>query len=273
MRAAPRRAFAVAALLLAPAVHVAPVLPDPYPGAARAYLLAIDDEPRWAHAASRRLPPASLIKLLTALVLLEDRALPGRTVPVTQAAAATAPTRAGLRAGDALRGADALAAMLVHSANDACRALVAQAAPSAAAFAARLNARAAALGMRDSHFVDACGYDADGQYSTASDLLRLARAAAAQPLIARYAAQQQLEFSTRGGRRYTLANTNQLLGRLPGAVGLKTGYTANARQCLIALAERNGRRVWLVMLGGDRRWWLAHRMISDAFDDDAVESR
>ena len=45
MRAAPRRAFAVAALLLAPAVHVAPVLPDPYPGAARAYLLAIDDEP------------------------------------------------------------------------------------------------------------------------------------------------------------------------------------------------------------------------------------
>jgi D-alanyl-D-alanine carboxypeptidase (penicillin-binding protein 5/6) len=272
----------VAALLLAPAGLVgpgtaapprAPVLPNPYPGAARAYLLAINDEPRWAHAASRRLPPASLIKLLTALVLLEDRALPGRTVPVTQAAAATAPTRAGLRAGDALRGADALAAMLVHSANDACRALVAQAAPSAAAFAARLNARAAALGMRDSHFVDPCGYDADGQYSTASDLLRLARAAAAQPLIARYAAQQRLEFRTRGGRRYTLANTNQLLGRLPGAVGLKTGYTANARQCLIALAERDGRRVWLVMLGGDRRWWLAHRMISNAFDDAAVESR
>ena len=80
MRAAPRRAFAVAALLLAPAVHVAPVLPDPYPGAARAYLLAIGDEPRWAHAASRRLPPASLIKLLTARVLLEDPAAPGPVV-------------------------------------------------------------------------------------------------------------------------------------------------------------------------------------------------
>ncbi len=281
MRAAPRRACAVAALLLAAAGQAAPgsatpprapALPDPYPGAARAYLLAIDGEPRWARAASQRLPPASLVKLLTALLLLEDRTLPARMVPVTPSAAATPRTRAGLRAGDALSGEDALAAMLVHSANDACRALVAQAAPSPTVFVARLNARAAELGMRDSHFVDPCGYDADGQYSTAADLLRLARAAAAQPLIMRYAARQRLEFRTRDGHRYRLANTNQLLGRLPGAVGLKTGYTAKARQCLIALAERDGRRVWLVMLGGEQRWWLAHRMISNAFDDAAIES-
>jgi D-alanyl-D-alanine carboxypeptidase (penicillin-binding protein 5/6) len=239
---------------------------DPYPGAARAYLVAIDDAPRWAHAADQALPPASLVKLLTALVLLEDRGLPTELVAVTAAAAATEPTRAGLRAGDVLDGEQALAAMLVHSANDACVALVAHAAPDTASFVARLNARAAALGMRASHFADPCGYDAPGQYSTASDLLRLARAARAEPLIARYAAQPMLEFRTRSGRRYRLANTNQLLGRLPGTVGLKTGYTRAARQCLIALAERGGRRVWLVMLGGEQRWWLAHRMISDAFD-------
>jgi len=279
MRAAPRRALAVAALLLlAPPLdaapeHGRPPLPDPYPDAARAYLVAIGDEPLWAHAPQLRLPPASLAKLLTALVLLEDRGFLARTVPVTPVAAATAPTRAGLRAGDALQGADALAAMLVHSANDACLALVAQAAPSTAAFASRMNARAAALGMRDSHFVDPCGYDADGQYSTAADLLRLARAARAEPLIAHYAAQRTLAFTTRTGRHYSLPNTNQLLGRLPGVVGLKTGYTMHARQCLVAVAERDGRRVWLVMLGGDQRWWLAHRMIGNAFDVAAVEAR
>jgi D-alanyl-D-alanine carboxypeptidase (penicillin-binding protein 5/6) len=283
MRTAPRRYLAVAALLLlAPlgraaldpvALQRAAALPDPYPAAARAYLLAIGDEPRWAHAASLRLPPASLAKLLTALVLLEDRSFLARAVPVTRAAAVTAPTRAGLRAGDELNGEDALAAMLVHSANDACLALIAQAAPSTAAFAARMNARAATLGMRDSHFIDPCGYDAEGQYSTAGDLLRLAHAARAEPLIAHYAAQPTLRITTRAGRRYTLPNTNQLLGRLPGVVGLKTGYTARARQCLIAVAERDGRRVWLVMLGGEQRWWLAYRMISNAFDVAAVEGR
>jgi D-alanyl-D-alanine carboxypeptidase (penicillin-binding protein 5/6) len=282
MRTAPRRCLAVAALLLAPLGRAAldpaapqrtAALPDPYPAAARAYLLAIGSEPRWAHAASLRLPPASLAKLLTALVLLEDRSFLARAVPVTRAAAATAPTRAGLRAGDELRGEDALAAMLVHSANDACLALVAQASPSKAAFAARMNARAAALGMRDSHFVDPCGYDADGQYSTASDLLRLAHAAHVEPLIGHYAAQTQVSFTTRAGRRYSLPNTNQLLGRLPGVVGLKTGYTAHARQCLIAVADRDGHRVWLVMLGGEQRWWIAHRMISNAFDVAAVEAR
>jgi serine-type D-Ala-D-Ala carboxypeptidase (penicillin-binding protein 5/6) len=279
VRAAPRGTLAVAALLVlalpsrAAPERARPPLPDPYPAAARAYLVAIGDEPLWAHAPELRLPPASLAKLLTALVLLEDRRFLERTVPVTQTAAATPPTRAGLRAGDALRGEDALAAMLVHSANDACLALVAQAAPSTAAFAARMNARAAALGMRDSHFIDPCGYDADEQYSTAADLLRLARAARAEPVIARYVTQPSLSFTTRAGRRHTLANTNQLLGRLPGVVGLKTGYTARARQCLIAVAERDGRRVWLVMLGGEQRWWLAHGMINDAFDVAAVEAR
>lgn len=278
MQPAPRRSCAAATLLLLlpgralPERDRAP-LPDPYPAAAGAYIIAIGEEALWAHAPRLRLPPASLAKLLTALVLLEDRRFLARMVRVSEAAAATEPTRAGLRAGDSLRGEDALAAMLVHSANDACLALVAQAAPSAAVFAAHMNARAAALGMRDSHFVDPCGYDADGQYSTAADLLRLARVARAEPLIAHYAAQPRLAFRTRAGRRYSLPNTNQLLGRLPGVSGLKTGYTLRARQCLIAVAERDGRAVWLVMLGGGQRWWLAHRMINDAFDLAAVESR
>jgi D-alanyl-D-alanine carboxypeptidase (penicillin-binding protein 5/6) len=172
----------------------------------------------------------------------------------------------GLRAGDALQGAQALAAMLVHSANDACLALVAHASADQRHFIARMNARALALGMHSSHFSDPCGYDAPGQYSTAVDLLRLARAAHADPLVARLVAQPSVEFRSRAGHAYHLSNTNLLLGRLEGVVGMKTGYTQKARRCLIALTERGGRRVWLVMLGSEPRWWQAHQIIDAAFD-------
>jgi D-alanyl-D-alanine carboxypeptidase (penicillin-binding protein 5/6) len=56
-----------------------------------------------------------------------------------------------------------------------------------------------------------------------------------------------------------------LLGRLGGVVGLKTGYTQHAGHCLIAVAEQSGHRVWLVLLDSPRRWWTAHRIITDAF--------
>ena len=242
------------------------VLPDPFPGAARAYLLTIDDVPRWGHAVDQPHQPASLTKLLTALVLLEDRRLLAAQIKVTPAAATTKPTRIGLRAGDSLSGAQALAALLVHSANDACVALVAHAAPDRNRFIARMNDRAAALGMRASRFVDPCGYDAPGQHATATDLLRLARAAHADPLIARLVALPAVEFSSRAGHRYRLTNTNLLVGRLEGVLGMKTGYTSEARRCLIVLAERDKHKVWLVMLGSENRWWGAHRMINEAFD-------
>lgn len=241
-------------------------LPDPFPGIDGSYLVALDDRPRWGRGVDQPRSPASLTKLLTALVLLEDRRILAEDVTVTAAAAATEPTRMGLRAGDTLQGAQALAAMLVHSANDACLALVVHASADVRHFMARMNARARALGMHSSHFSDPCGYDAPGQYSTAMDLLRLARAAQADPLIARLVAQPSVAFQSRAGRAYHLSNTNLLLGRLEGVVGMKTGYTQKARRCLIALAERDGHRVWLVMLGSERRWWQAHQIIDAAFD-------
>lgn len=271
-RGLPAAAQLVIGCVVAGGVHAAVAasmpasLPDPFPGVAGSYLVAIDNVPRWGRGVHKPRLPASLTKLLTALVLLEDRGILTEEVTVTPAAAATEPTRMGLRAGDALQGAQALAAMLVHSANDACVALVAHVSADQRRFVARMNARARALGMRSSQFSDPCGYDAPGQYSTAVDLLRLARAAQADPLIARLVAQPSVEFRSRAGRAYHLGNTNLLLGRLEGVVGMKTGYTQKARRCLIALAERDGRRVWLVLLGSEQRWWQAHQIIDAAFD-------
>jgi serine-type D-Ala-D-Ala carboxypeptidase (penicillin-binding protein 5/6) len=238
---------------------------DLYPQAARSYILVRDDVVVAERASTQRLPPASLTKLLTALVVLESNWNADRWLTVSVDAASTPPTRVGLRAGEQITAGAALAAMLIRSANDACRVLVENVAANPADFQKLMNARAAQLEMRDSHFVDPCGFDAPGQHSSVADLLKLGQRAQAVPLIAHLAVMPEAQLVTRNGRTIRFANTNQLLGRLDGAQGLKTGYTAQAGQCLIAYATRAGHDVWLVMLGGTQRWWQAHGMIDDAF--------
>jgi D-alanyl-D-alanine carboxypeptidase (penicillin-binding protein 5/6) len=238
---------------------------DPYHRSASAYAAVLDGDLLWGSNIDVRRAPASLTKLLTALVVLESDWQPDALLSVSHDAAHTKHPRVGLHTGDSIRADEALTAMLMHSANDACLVLAEHAAGSLDAFAARMNARAAELGMQDSHFVHPCGFDADGQYSTVNDLLRLAKAAHADPRIAQIAAQEQATISTAAGRQLAFKNTNQLLGRLEGVVGLKTGYTQHAGHCLIAVAEQSGHRVWLVLLDSPRRWWTAHRIITDAF--------
>jgi serine-type D-Ala-D-Ala carboxypeptidase (penicillin-binding protein 5/6) len=258
---------ALAALCFGASVCAKPHLErrDPFPSAAVAYATVLDGELLWGRNLDVHRAPASLTKLLTALVLLDGDWQPDAMLPVSHAAAHVERQRIGFRSGDRVRADDALTAMLVHSANDACMVLVEHAASSLAEFAERMNARAAQLGMNDSHFVHPCGFDADGQYSTVSDLLRLAKAAHADARIASIVAEQRSTISTESGRKLTMTNTNQLLGHLAGVVGLKTGYTAQAGHCLIAVAEQSGHRVWLVLLDSHRRWSTAHRMITAAF--------
>src|SRR3984885_2345889 len=238
---------------------------DPYHRSASAYAAVLDGELLWGSNVDVRRAPASLTKLLTALVGLDSGWQPDAMLSVSHDAAHTKKPRVGLRTGESIRADDALTAMLMHSANDACLLLAEHAAGSIEAFAARMNARAAELGMQDSHFVHPCGFDAEGQYSTVTDLLRLAKAAHADPRIAQITAQEEATISTASGRTLAFRNTNQLLGRLDGVVGLKTGYTSQAGHCLIAVAEQSGHRVWLVLLDSHRRWWTAHRIITDAF--------
>ena len=238
---------------------------DPYPRAAVAYAAVVDGELVWGRNLDVHRAPASLTKLLTALVVLDSNWRPDAVLTVSHEAAHITHPRVGLHTGDTVTAEDALTAMLMHSANDACLVLVEHAAPSLPAFAARMNARAEQLGMHDSHFVHPCGFDEEGQYSTVNDLLRLGRAAHAQPVIAHIVAQQKSEIETGKGRTLSFHNTNQLLGHLDGVMGLKTGYTAQAGHCLIAVAEQSGHRVWLVLLDSQRRWSSAHRIIVDAF--------
>jgi D-alanyl-D-alanine carboxypeptidase (penicillin-binding protein 5/6) len=255
------------------AAVASPAPVDAYPRAASAYLLTIDDRPVWARALATPRPPASLTKLLAAIVLLEGDWRPEAAIAVSARAASVDGTRIGLRAGEALRADAAMTAMLVRSANDACMALAEQAAGTAAAFVARMNARAATLGLRDSHFGHPCGLDAPGQQSTAGDLLRLAQAAMRHAEIARRAALPSARIATLAGRELVFTNGNLLVGRVDGVIGVKSGFTSRAGKCVIALAVRGAHRVWLVMLDAPNRWWVASGMIEAAFEQAVAGER
>jgi D-alanyl-D-alanine carboxypeptidase (penicillin-binding protein 5/6) len=239
---------------------------DPWPGVASAYLVRIDGEVRWAANDAARMKPASLTKMMTAIVAVEALA-PGDAVLVSKRAAAADGVRLGLRAGMRLPAEHLLAAALLRSANDACLALAERVAGSEIAFVARMNERAAALGLADTHFANACGFDAPGHYASARDLARLADAALDKPRIAAIVARESGTATTSDGRLFRFDNTNVLIGRVDGARGVKTGWTRAAGRCLVALAERAGTRVLVVMLGAPDRWWDAVAMIESAFED------
>jgi D-alanyl-D-alanine carboxypeptidase (penicillin-binding protein 5/6) len=257
------RRWLAAALLSAAAAHAAAAA-DLFPGVASAYLVGVNGGVRWAANADRRLPPASLVKLMTALIIAED----GRSdeaVTVSATAAAATGARLGLRRGERMRVDALLAAMLIHSANDACRALAQWQAGSESAFVARMNRRAVEFGLADTAFADACGHDDPRTYSTAHDLDVLAHRFMAVEKLAWLVGHQRLDVRTQAGRTFHLTTTNALLGRVPGVRGVKTGYTPNAGTCVIALAEREGRQVLVVLLHGQDRWWDAAAMIERAF--------
>lgn len=217
----------------------------------------------WSHEAQARHAPASLAKMMTALLVLEHGAS-NEVVTVSRAASRETGSRIGLRAGDQLRMHDLLAAAIVASANDACRALADHLGP--IDFVTRMNQRAAELRLEDTHFVDPCGHDRPGQYSTAEDLARLGERVMQHPEYERLSALRSLSIRTLDGRRrFWLSNTNALVGRYAGVIGVKTGTTWRAGNCLVALAEKNGVRVLIVLLNARDRWFSATSLLDRAF--------
>jgi D-alanyl-D-alanine carboxypeptidase (penicillin-binding protein 5/6) len=260
-----------AALLSVPRAAPAVERADPFPGAAASYLLKIDGKTVWEHLPDRRLPPASLTKMMTALLALESGRLREVSTVGREAARETG-TRIGLREGDRIRVGELLAATLLASGNDAARALAEHLDGTEARFVRRMNERASALGMKDTRFANATGHHDPGHYSTANDLAILSEAALGDTRFARLAATIWLDVRTADGRRtFRLENRNEMVGRYKGVVGLKSGYTSEAGPCLAAFAVRGGKRVLLVLLNAPNRWWDAASMLDRAFSLPAAE--
>lgn len=237
---------------------------DPFGNSAEAYLVKVDGREVWARNPDRRLAPGSLAKMMTALLVLE-RADLGRTATVSAAASRETGTRLGLAPGERMLLVDLLAATLLGSANDACHALADHVGGSEKDFVAMMNARAREMGLSRTRFSNACGHDDPGLHSTARDLALLAEAALGNPVFAGMVGLAGGEIGTAGGRRFILENKNELIGRYRGAKGVKTGFTPRAGKCLVALAERDGRRVLLVLLNAPERWWKAEEILDAAF--------
>ena len=198
---------------------------------------------------------------MTALIVLERGRL-DELVVVSRRATRETGTRMGLRPGDNLRVRDLLAATVVRSANDACRALADHVSPD---FVLLMNRRATELRLRDTRYSDPCGHDGPGTYSTAADLARLAEQVMQQPDYVQLARLPRVRIASADGRKFELRNTNALIGRYEGAIGVKTGFTSGAGNCLVAIAERDGVRVLVVLLNAPNRWWNAVGLLDRAF--------
>ena len=213
--------------------------------------------------ADRRLAPASLTKIMSALVILDYGRLYEHAT-VSPVAAAAHRTNLRLEAGQVFRLEDLLKAMLINSANDACLAAVEHVAGTEGQFVQLMNAKVAAYGLEDTHFTNACGFDGPGHYSTAADLARVSEIALENPVF-RNLVRQELDIVTavNDNRSYLLRNTNRLLGKLPGVEGIKTGFTSRAGRCLIAKVSQDGKELLLVLLHARQRWNIASQLIND----------
>lgn len=237
---------------------------DPFPQVADAYLVEIDGVVVWEKHSNKQLPQASLTKLMTALLILEQDQLED-VVTVGEAAAHETGSRLSLLRGERFLAKDLLAATLIASANDACHALADHVAGNEVDFVKLMNQRAQQLGLRHTRFRNACGHDAPEHYSSAHDLALLAHELLKHPQIIPITSQQDITITTPEGHHYKNNNKNALIGRYPGALGLKTGSTGNAGKCLVAYAQRDGHQVLLVLLHGPDRWWDAVDMLDLAF--------
>lgn len=209
--------------------------------------------------ATRRLPPASLTKVMTALVALEA-ASPEQVVRVDRRALVH---RSSLKfhAGEQFLLRDLLTAMLVTSANDACEAIALHVGGDADRFVAMMNERARTLELENTHFANACGFDAPGHYSTAADLAKLTEQALQVPAISMMVRTVTRDIaSVDGTRQVLLHSTNELLLD-PDVNGVKTGYTSKAGRCLIASMFKDGHRLLLVGLNVRDRWDQATRLL------------
>ena len=206
--------------------------------------------------ADQRREPASVTKVMTLLLVMEalDAGQIGWDDQITASAAAAAKggSQIYLEEGEQLSIDEMLKSVVVSSANDCATALAEHVAGSETAFVAKMNARAAELGMQNTHFVNCTGLDdepeAQEHLTTARDIAVMSRALLQHDAIRRYTTIWM--DSVRNGT-FGLSNTNKLVRFYEGTTGLKTGYTSQAGHCLAASARRSEIELIAVILGGD----------------------
>jgi serine-type D-Ala-D-Ala carboxypeptidase (penicillin-binding protein 5/6) len=215
------------------------------------------DEPNVA----RRM--ASTTKLMTALVVAE-RADMDEIVEVPHDYIPIGGQMIGVGRNERWTVGEMLTGLMVKSGNDLADLLAIHVAGSLNRFVALMNRKADRMGLENTHFVNPSGLDAEGQYASAQDLVDIGRAVMDHPELARMMRLQSAVLP--GSPLRVVTGTNQLLSQVPGAFGLKTGDTPQAGLVLVAGAERNGRRLYTVVMGSADHFADAATLLEYGFD-------
>jgi serine-type D-Ala-D-Ala carboxypeptidase (penicillin-binding protein 5/6) len=211
------------------------------------------------------LSPASTTKLLTALVILDTFKLDD---VMTVKNLVSDGQMMGLILGEKITVENLLYGTLIHSGNDAAYVLADNYPGGVDAFVVKMNEKAAGLGLTKSHFTNPIGYDDPNHKMTPLDLSLLASAAVNNKTIAKMVAIPAITISDVTHTQFhSLKNVNQLLGKIPGVGGIKTGWTEAAGENLVTLVERNGHRVILVVLRSRDRFGETARLIDWVFNN------
>lgn len=211
---------------------------------------------------NKRLPIASITKLMTAIVALENLnpeeifVVPAETINVDG-------NGADLYKGERLRVADLFKIMLVKSSNDAALTLTAEVQKRGLNLVEKMNEKAKMLGMFSTKFTDPAGLDDYDAFSTAADLVKLVRYAEGYELISKTLQEKSADLSSVDGRiKHHLINTNQLLGQISGIILGKTGFTDGALGTMVLEVEVSGaNRIISVVLGSPDRFGETEKLI------------
>lgn len=222
-------------------------------------------------------PPASTIKVLLALVALDELDLDSSVV-ATEADTEVECNCVGIKPGRSYTARQLLDATLLVSGNDAANTLADMLGGFDTAVA-KMNAKAAAVGATNTHAATPSGLDGPGGsgWSTPHDLAVIFRAALANPVFAQITAAPSATFPTDDGEK-VIVNTDELLQRYPGAIGGKTGFTNAARKTFVGAAARDGRRLVVAMMygliheGGPTYWDQAGALLDWGFAQGAQAS-
>lgn len=222
----------------------------------------------WSRDANTQTAMASITKIMTAVVTLENADLDA-TFTVSANAASVGESSAGLRTGDVVKVRNLLQGLLIHSGNDAAITLAEGVAGNVDAFVEKMNEKAQELGLTNTHYANPHGLDADGHYTTAADICVLERYAMKNDTFRKIVKTKKVTLSYGSNANYTFKSTNSLLNTWKPCIGVKTGYTNNAGYCLASAAKKNGIELYAVVLGCSdegQRFTDSYRLLTWGFE-------
>ena len=210
--------------------------------------------------ASLRLPIASTTKIATALVASEYFQ-PSSDLEVNRGAEITG-AKVGLIKGENLSFRSLLYGMLLNSGNDAAFTIAENYPGGVLGFVSAMNKKAQELGLKNTHFENPAGFDNAEHFSSASDLAKITEETLKNPQLARiFATKETSILSLDKKYQHQLHNLNKLLSDVKGVLGVKTGYTQEAKENLVTYVDRDNHKILTVVLGSDDRFGESTKLI------------